>query len=235
MKKFLALCMAAAMIVGLVACGKGNEDKAERQHTGKTPAIVDKKDPEKKADNTKNPSDEKNAASGKEAGWTTSSSTEQNADAAGSDGDSASTTETKPESKPESKPNPTPAPKPEPEPKPEPTPEPTPKPEPKPEPEPVYIDLDALCQYAIDYAVNTYGYEYWPGMRDGYFPAYTCYISTMDEGYAKIRECVNSLTDQLEGRGEPIVDDLGNGMPFDIEIYPDPDGFKNSYLVQLYY
>lgn len=231
MKKFLALCMAAAMIVGLVACGKGNEDKAERQHTGKTPAVVDKKDLEKKADNTKNPSDEKNAASGKEVGATTASFAEQDADVVESDSDSASTTETKPESKPESKPNPTPAPKPEPEPKPEPT----PRPEPKPEPEPAYIDLDALCQYAIDYAVNTYGYEYWPGMRDGYYPAYTCYISTMDEGYSEIRGCIADLTSTLEAMGEPIVDDLGNGMPFDIEIYPDPDGFKNSYLVQLYY
>ena len=101
------------------------------------------------------------------------------------------------------------------------------------------LDFSALCQYGINYAVNTYGYEYWPGMRDGYYPPSTCYMPDMDHAYAAIRECVQSLTETLEARGEPIVDydEDGNpcGMPFDIEIVPDPDGFKDSYLVYTYY
>ncbi len=106
------------------------------------------------------------------------------------------------------------------------------------EEQPIILDVDALCRYAVDYAVGTYGYEYWPGMRDGYYPAYTCYIETLEQGYAAIRECVDDLTLELNARGEPIVeyvDGIGYGMPFDVEIYPDPDGYENSYRVQLYY
>ena len=92
------------------------------------------------------------------------------------------------------------------------------------------LDFDKLCKYAINYAVDTYGYEYWPGMRDGYYPAYTCYITTMEEGYAAMRGCVDAQTEQLLGIGSDL-----DQMPFDIEIYPDPDGFEDYYWVQLYY
>ncbi len=165
-------------------------------------------------------------------GSSSSSSSSSSGGAFSSGGSSSGGSPSGGSSTPAAKPEP---PKPTPDPVPAPQPTPDLEPAPEPEPEPVYIDLDALCQYAIDYAVSTYGYEYWPGMRDGYFPAYTCYISTMDEGYAAIRGCIDDQTVALEAMGEPIVDELGNGMPFDIEIYPDPDGFENSYLVQLYY
>lgn len=139
--------------------------------------------------------------------------------------------------KPEPTPQPT-KPKPEPDlPKPESDPEPEPKPEP-PKPEPIVIDLNALCAYATDYAVSTYGYEYSPGMRDGFYPAYTCYISSMEEGQKKIRECIDDMTADLEARGEPIIahiDGVAYRMPIDIEIDPDPDGYENSYQIQLYY
>ena len=75
-------------------------------------------------------------------------------------------------------------------------------------------------------------------MRDGYYPAYTCHITSMEEGYAEVKACVDSLTRQLEGHGHNIVewvDGKPYGMPFDIEIYPDPDGFEDYYCVQLYY
>ena len=119
----------------------------------------------------------------------------------------------------------------------------TPKPkqenESKPAPEPpIELDLDVLCRYAIDYAVETYGYEYWPGMRDGYYPAATFQIETMEQGQQRASECVDDLTQELEARGEPIVayvDGIGYGMPFDIEIQPDPDGYTDSYIIQLYY
>ena len=100
------------------------------------------------------------------------------------------------------------------------------------------LDFDKLCKHAINYAVDTYGYEYWPGMRDGYYPAYTCYITNMEEGYSQVRACVDALTETLEARGSHIVewvDGKPYGMPFDIEIYPDPDGFEDYYCVQLYY
>ena len=92
------------------------------------------------------------------------------------------------------------------------------------------LDFDKLCDYAINYAVDTYGYEYWPGMRDGYYPAYTCYITNMEEGYAAIRGCVDDLSLELTARGSGT-----DQMPFDIEIYPDPDGCEDYYCVQLYY
>ena len=109
----------------------------------------------------------------------------------------------------------------------------------KPTPEtPIEMDLDALCRYAIDYAAETYGYEYWPGMRDGYYPAATFLIKNMEQGQQRVRECVDDLTQELEARGEPIVayvDGIGYGMPLDIEIQPDPDGYTNSYIIQIYY
>ena len=139
---------------------------------------------------------------------------------------------------------PEPAPQPQPEAKPEPsaqeeTTKPAPKNESKPAPETsIELDLDALCRYAIDYAVETYGYEYWPGMRDGYYPAATFRIETTDQGQQRVRECVDDLTQELEARGEPIVayvDGVGYGMPFDVEIQPDPGGYTGSYIIQLYY
>ena len=139
---------------------------------------------------------------------------------------------------------PAPAPQPQPEARPEPLgQEETIKTEPENEskltPEtPIELDLDALCRYAIDYAVETYGYEYWPVMRDGYYPAATFQIETMEQGRKRVRECVDDLTQELEARGEPIVayvDGIGYGMPLDIEIQPDPDGYTDSYIIQLYY
>ena len=103
---------------------------------------------------------------------------------------------------------------------------------------PIKLDLDALCRHAIDYAVETYGYEYWPGMRDGYYPAATFQIENMEQGQQRVRECVDDLTQELKARGEPIVayvDGVGYGMPFDVEIQPDPDGYTDSYIIQLYY
>ena len=118
------------------------------------------------------------------------------------------------------------------------TPKPGPENESKPATEtPIELDLDALCRYAIDYAVETYGYEYWPGMRDGYYPAATFQIENMEQGQQRVRECVDELTQELETRGEPIVayvDGVGYGMPFDAEIQPDQN-FENTYDIQLYY
>ena len=139
---------------------------------------------------------------------------------------------------------PEPSPQPQPEAKAEPsaqekTTKPAPENEMKPIPETlIQLDFDALCRYAIDYAVVTYGYEYWPGMRDGYYPAATFKIETTEQGQQRVRECVDDLTQELEARGEPIVayvDGVGYGVPFDVEIQPDPDGYTDSYIIQLYY
>ena len=59
------------------------------------------------------------------------------------------------------------------------------------------IDLDALVQYGLQYAADTYGYRIYPGTRAGYYPAYTCVFSTMAEGKADIRGCVDDTTRAL--------------------------------------
>ena len=151
--------------------------------------------------------------------------------------------EEKEQPKPEEISAPEPTPQRQPEAKPEPavqedTPKPEQENEPKPVPEaPIELDLHALCRHAIDYATETYGYEYWPDMRDGYYPAATFRIETMEQGRQRVRECVDNLTQELEARGEPIVayvDDVSYGMPFDVEIQPNQN-FENTYDIQLYY
>lgn len=110
--------------------------------------------------------------------------------------------------------------------------------EPATEPPKPPLDINELIQYGIDYAVTTYGYEYQPGMRDGWYPPFTAYIPDMESGYEIIRECVDCNTETLEARGEEIVeyvDGVGYPLPIDIEIAPDPDGYEDSYLVYIYY
>ena len=59
------------------------------------------------------------------------------------------------------------------------------------------IDLNTLVQYGLSYAASTHGYQISPGVRDGYYPAYTCTFKTMDEGKAAIRGCVDDTTKAL--------------------------------------
>ena len=98
------------------------------------------------------------------------------------------------------------------------------------------IDLNALVQYGRNYAANTYGYEVTPGLRDGYYPAYTCVISTMEEGKAAVRGCVDDTTRALLAvPGTQIVVEI-NGVlcraRIDIAIVPKDEG---TYLVSVYY
>ena len=86
------------------------------------------------------------------------------------------------------------------------------------------IDLNALVQYGRNYAANTYGYEVTPGLRDGYYPAYTCVISTMEEGRAAVRGCIDDTTRALLAvPGTQIVVEI-NGVlcraRIDIAIVP---------------
>ena len=98
------------------------------------------------------------------------------------------------------------------------------------------IDLDALVQYGLNYAANTHGYRIYPGVRDGYYPAYTCVISTMAEGRAAVKGCIDDTTRALLARpGMQIVteiDDVICRARIDITIIPKDEG---TYLVSVYY
>ena len=98
------------------------------------------------------------------------------------------------------------------------------------------INLDALVQYGRNYAANTHGYEITPGLRDGYYPAYTCVFDTMEKGQAAVRGCIDDTTRALLARpGGQIVVEI-NGVicraRLDITIVPKDIG---TYLVSIYY
>ena len=98
------------------------------------------------------------------------------------------------------------------------------------------IDLDALVQYGLNYAANTYGYRIYPGTRAGYYPAYTCVFSTMEEGKADIRGCVDDTTRALLAvPGTQIaveIDGVICRTRIDIVIVKQGD---NNYLVNVFY
>lgn len=98
------------------------------------------------------------------------------------------------------------------------------------------IDLDDLVQYGLSYAANTHGYEISPGLRDGYYPAYTCVFDTMEEGKAAVRNCIDDTTRALLAvPGSQIVVEI-NGVLYririDIAIVPKDEG---TYLISVYY
>ena len=98
------------------------------------------------------------------------------------------------------------------------------------------IDLDTLVQYGLQYAANTHGYEISPGVRDGYYPAYTCVFDTMEEGRAAVRGCIDDTTRALLARpGNHIVVEIDGVIcraRIDITITPKDEG---TYLVSVYY
>ena len=98
------------------------------------------------------------------------------------------------------------------------------------------IDLDALVQYGLNYAANTYGYRIYPGTRAGYYPTYTCVFSTMEEGKADIRGCVDDTTRALLAvPGTQIaveIDGVICRTRIDIVIVKQGD---NNYLVNVFY
>lgn len=98
------------------------------------------------------------------------------------------------------------------------------------------IDLDALVQYGRNYAANTHGYEITPGLRDGYYPAYTCVFDTMEDGKAAVRGCIDDTTRALLARpGNHIVVEIDGVIcraRLDIVIVPKDEG---TYLVSVYY
>lgn len=113
--------------------------------------------------------------------------------------------------------------------------EPAPTDPPETEPTEV-IDLDALVQYGRNYAANSHGYEITPGLRDGYYPAYTCVFDTMEDGKAAVRGCIDDTTRALLARpGNHIVVEIDGVIcraRLDIVIVPKDEG---TYLVSVYY
>lgn len=71
------------------------------------------------------------------------------------------------------------------------------------------IDTTILAGYGVSYACNTYGYESCPGLRDGFYPSYTCEFTTMEAGYAAVQGCVDDTTNTLLSRpGVQIVAEI---------------------------
>lgn len=98
------------------------------------------------------------------------------------------------------------------------------------------IDTDALESYGRSYAENTYGYEACIGVRDGYYPAYSCRIRTMEEGYWAVSGCVDDTTRALLARpGTQIVVEI-NGVAYramiDIVVTANDHG---GYWITVYY
>ena len=98
------------------------------------------------------------------------------------------------------------------------------------------IDLDALVQYGRNYAVETYGYESTPGLQDGYYPAYSCFIYSMEAGKRAVRECIDDTTNALLSvPGTQIVAEIDGILcraRIDIAITPAGNG---EYLLTVYY
>ena len=98
------------------------------------------------------------------------------------------------------------------------------------------IDLDALVQYGRNYAVETYGYESTPGLRDGYYPACSCFIYSMEAGKRAVRECIDDTTNALLSvPGTQIVAEIDGILcraRIDLAITPAGNG---EYLLTVYY
>lgn len=98
------------------------------------------------------------------------------------------------------------------------------------------IDLDALVQYGLNYAADTHGYRISPGVRAGYYPAYTCVFDTMEEGKTAIRGCVDDTTRALLAvPGTQIAVEIDGVMcraKIDIVIVQQGEGV---YLVNVFY
>lgn len=98
------------------------------------------------------------------------------------------------------------------------------------------INLDALIQYGLTYAAETYGYEITPGLRNGYYPAYSCIFDTMEDGKTAVRECIDDTTNALLSvPGTQIVAEIDGVLcraRIDIVIIPEANG---EYLLTVYY
>lgn len=98
------------------------------------------------------------------------------------------------------------------------------------------LDLNALMQYGRNYATSVHGYEACPGLRDGYYPAYTCVFDTMEAGKAAIRGCIDDTTRALLARpGGAIfteIDGVIYRARIDVVVVPKDEG---TYLVSVFY
>ena len=108
--------------------------------------------------------------------------------------------------------------------------------QPKPTEPAEILDLNALMQYGRDYAASVHGYEACPGLRDGYYPAYTCVFDTLEAGKAAIRGCIDDTTRALLARpGGAIfteIDGVIYRARIDVVVVPKDEG---TYLVSVFY
>lgn len=98
------------------------------------------------------------------------------------------------------------------------------------------IDLSALVQYGLQYAAEVHGYQISPGVRDGYYPAYSCYFTSMKEGQAAIRGCVDDTTNAILAvpgtKIVAVIDGVICRARIDIVITPIGSG---SYRISVFY
>jgi len=97
------------------------------------------------------------------------------------------------------------------------------------------IDTAALEAYGRQYGANTHGYEVCVGIRAGYFPAYYCIITSMDNGYTAVQECIDDTTSALIAAGYNIYQEFEGHIGrirLDVEVVHDHD---NVYYVTVYY
>ena len=97
------------------------------------------------------------------------------------------------------------------------------------------IDLRALEAYGRSYGASTYGFNPDPNCFAGYYPAYTCYFTTMEEGKAKVREKVDGDTADLLSFG-PVWGENEDGSIWRANINIGiRDNGNNSYTIYMYY
>lgn len=97
------------------------------------------------------------------------------------------------------------------------------------------IDTAALAAYGVSYAQSRYGCIPCPGLRDGYYPAYCCKITSMEDGYSEVAECVtDTILALYYANAIPKEDyDAGNCKArMDVEVTHD---HEDIYYVWVYY
>ena len=97
------------------------------------------------------------------------------------------------------------------------------------------IDTAKLEEYGRQYGKDTYGYTPVIGTRAGYYPGLSVSITSMEDGYHEVADCVDSTTDQLVAAGKPIVDVIdGVEYSFMLDVEVVHEG-GNDYCVWVYY
>lgn len=97
------------------------------------------------------------------------------------------------------------------------------------------VDTAKLEEYGRQYGKNTYGYTPVVGTRAGYYPGLSVAITSMEDGYHEVADCIDSTTDQLVAAGHAIVlevDGVQCAAMLDVEVVHEGG---NNYCIWVYY